>query len=70
VAKTGGEMQALLLAILSAYEARGESELATKKLGSYLTARFGSVGEGKSKLGGLPAVRDAFRRLQEDLYSN
>jgi type I restriction enzyme, R subunit len=70
VAKAGGEMQTLLLSILSAYEARGESELATKKLGLYLTARFGSVSEGKSKLGGLPAVREAFRRMQEDLYSN
>jgi type I restriction enzyme R subunit len=67
---TSGDMQALLLSILNAYEAGGESELATKKLGLYLSARFGSVNEGKVKLGGLPAVRDAFRRMQEDLYSN
>jgi type I restriction enzyme R subunit len=67
---SGAEMQALLLSILNAYEAGGESELATKKLGAYLSARFGSVGEGKAKLGGLPAVRDAFRRMQQDLYTN
>jgi type I restriction enzyme R subunit len=69
VGDASGEMQTLLLSILSAYELRGESELATKKLGSFLTARFGSVSEGKAKLGGLPAVRDAFRQMQSDLYS-
>jgi type I restriction enzyme R subunit len=69
VGDASGEMQTLLLSILSAYELRGESELATKKLGSFLTARFGSVSEGKAKLGGLPAVRDAFRKMQSDLYS-
>ena len=62
-------MKELLLAILSAYETRGESELATKKLVSFLTARFGSVNEGKAKLGGLPAVREAFRKMQLDLYT-
>jgi type I restriction enzyme R subunit len=69
VGDTTGDMQTLLMSILSAYELRGESELATKKLGSFLTARFGSVSEGKAKLGGLPAVRDAFRKMQSELYS-
>ena len=64
-----GEMKDLLLAILGAYEARGESELATKKLGTFLTARYGSVSEGKEKLGGLAAVKDAFRSMQKTLYS-
>ena len=64
-----GEMKDLLLAILGAYEARGESELATKKLGTFLTARYGSVSEGKKKLGGLAAVKDAFRSMQKTLYS-
>jgi len=63
------DMKKLLLAILSAYETRGESELATKKLVSFLTARFGSVNEGKARLGGLPAVREAFRKMQLDLYT-
>ncbi|QAX31069.1 EcoAI/FtnUII family type I restriction enzme subunit R [Leisingera sp. NJS204] len=65
-----GEMRDLLLAILSAYEMRGEAELATKKLGTFLTARYGSVSEGKEKLGGLAAVRDAFRAMQATLYKD
>ncbi len=65
-----GEMKDLLLAILGAYEARGEAELATKKLGTFLTARYGSVSEGKTKLGGLAAVKDAFRAMQATLYSD
>lgn len=63
------ETKALLLAILAAYEERGESELATKKLGTFLTARYGSVSEGKAKLGGLNAIKDAFRKMQGTLYS-
>lgn len=64
------ETKALLLAILAAYEKRGESELATKKLGTFLTARYGSVSEGKAKLGGLDAIKDAFRDMQGTLYSD
>jgi len=64
------ETKALLLAILAAYEERGESELATKKLGTFLTARYGSVSEGKSKLGGLEAVKDAFNTMQATLYAD
>tara|TARA_E500000318_G_scaffold61020_1_gene56618 strand:- start:421 stop:2763 length:2343 start_codon:yes stop_codon:yes gene_type:complete len=70
MADTDGEMKDLLLAILGAYEARGESELATRKLGTFLTARYGSVNEAKSKLGGLASVKRAFRTMQEVLYSN
>ena len=70
VANADNEMKDLLLAILSAYELRGESELATKKLTSFLTARFGSVSEGKTKLGGLPAVKNAFLQMQTNLYSS
>ncbi len=62
------ETKALLLAILAAYEERGESELANKKLGTFLTARYGSVSEGKTKLGGLVAIKDAFRKMQGTLY--
>ncbi|MBY6153937.1 DEAD/DEAH box helicase family protein [Vannielia litorea] len=64
------EMKDLLLAILSAYEVRGEAELGTKKLGTFLTARYGSVSEGKAKLGGLAAVKDAFRAMQATLYAD
>lgn len=67
--KAADETRALLLAILAAYEERGESELATKKLGTFLTARYGSVNEGKSRLGGLNAIKDAFRQMQLNLYN-
>ena len=63
-----GEMRDLLLGILKAYEGDGEGELATKKLGQFLTARYGSVSESKSKLGELSSVRDAFRKMQHRLY--
>jgi len=68
ISDTGDELKELLLSILAAYEARGESELATKKLGTFLTARYGSVSEGKAKLGGLGAIKDAFRSMQASLY--
>ncbi|WP_299898705.1 EcoAI/FtnUII family type I restriction enzme subunit R [uncultured Ruegeria sp.] len=64
------ETKDLLLGILKAYEADGESELATKKLGQFLVARYGSIGEGKEKLGGLAAVSDAYRKLQLSLYKS
>jgi type I restriction enzyme, R subunit len=63
-----GEMAELLLTILKAYEANGESELATKKLGQFLAARYGSVGESKGKLGELATVKQAFRQMQSALY--
>ncbi len=63
------EMKDLLSSILEAYVNDGESELATKKLGQFLTARYGSVGEGKARLGDLAAVRTAFRDMQVKLYA-
>ena len=65
-----GELRELLIGILRAYEEQGEGELATPKLRSYLTARYGSVGESRDRLGDLSAVRTAFRRMQARLYAN
>lgn len=65
---THGEMKQLLLAILNAYETGGESELASRKLTQFLTSRYGGVGEGKAILGGLPAIKDTFKRMQAGLY--
>jgi len=62
------DMRQLLLGILRAYEEGGEDELSTKKLGHFLTARYGSVSEGKAALGGLGGIRSAFLDLQRDLY--
>ena len=65
-----GEMKTLLASILRAYVEDGERELATSKLVQFLTARYGSVSEGKAVLGELSDVKDAFRRMQLDLYRN
>lgn len=63
------EMRELMLGILKAYEGAGEGELAGKKLGQYLTARYGSVSESKSRLGELASIRAAFNKMQAGLYS-
>jgi hypothetical protein len=59
-----GEMKELLLGIRRACETAGERELAGKKLGQLLTARYGSVNELKTKLGELQTIRQAFNRRQ------
>jgi len=64
------ELKDLLIAILEAYEISGVSELATTQLGKFLVARYGSVNEGKAKLGGLPAAKNAFRSMQASLYAD
>ncbi|ESQ81201.1 EcoAI/FtnUII family type I restriction enzme subunit R [Asticcacaulis sp. YBE204] len=64
-----GELKDLLVSILRAYETNGEGELGTRKLGNYLIARYGSVAEGKTRLGELSTIKDAYIRLQETLYS-
>lgn len=65
-----GEMRELIISILNAYTRVGESELATPKLGRYLTARYGSVGEGKARLGDIPKIRAAYLAIQRDLYAS
>ncbi|MBR2574242.1 MAG: DEAD/DEAH box helicase family protein [Loktanella sp.] len=62
------DLKDLLVSILDAYAKSGEGELANEKLPQFLTARYGSVGEAKVRLGGLPKIRDAFRQMQEQLY--
>ena len=70
LAAVDGERRELLLGILRAYETHGEGELATGKLQSFLTARYGGVSEGAARVGPLPTVREAFRRMQAGLYAN
>lgn len=62
------DLRSLLTGILQAYEDSGEDELATRKLGQFLIARYGSVTEGKAALGGLDRVKTAFRDMQARLY--
>ena len=70
VADTDGDLRDLLLAILKSYESGGESELGTRKLAQYLTARYGSVSESRAVLGELSNIRDAYRRMQSELYAD
>jgi type I restriction enzyme R subunit len=62
------KMRAFLLGVLQAYEALGESELATRKLSAFLTARYGSLADAKAALGDVPKIRKAFVDVQRDLY--
>lgn len=63
------EMREFLETVLQAYERDGSHELSISKLASFLQVRFGSVGEGKSALGGdLSAIRKAFVGVQKHLY--
>lgn len=61
-------MRNFLIGVLQAYEALGEGELATRKLGDYLTARYGSMADAKAALGDVPRIRAAFVTVQRDLY--
>ena len=68
--RADAELRDLLLGILQAYETHGEGELASTKLQSFMIGRYGSVGEGRARLGALPAVQAAFRQMQAQLYAN
>ena len=70
IAPADGELRELLLGILQAYETHGEDELASGKLASFLIGRYGSVSEGKARIGDLSAIQTAFRRMQAGLYAN
>ena len=69
LAAVEGELHQLLLGILQAYETRGEDELASGMLQSFLIGRYGSVSEGKARVGELSTIQDAFRRMQASLYA-
>ncbi len=68
LASSGAKMREFLLGVLQAYEALGETELATRKLGDFLTARYGSLTDAKTALGEVPAIRQAFVDVQRALY--
>lgn len=63
------ELREFLLGILRAYEKNGEDELGSNRLGGFLSARYGSVNEGKAKLGDLASIRRAFVAMQRVLYT-
>ena len=68
LASADEKMRAFLLRVLQAYEALGETELATGKLGDFLTARYGSLADAKAALGDVSAIRQAFVDMQRELY--
>ena len=70
MALADGELRELLFGILQAYETHGEEELASSKLQSFLIGRYGSVSEGKERIGDLSTIQNAFRRMQAGLYAN
>ena len=67
--KQSGEMKEFLQRILSAYVDQGERELSTDSLGNFILARYGSVSEGKERLGDLDQVKAAFKELQAAIYA-
>ena len=70
MASADGELRQLVLGILQGYETHGEDELANAKLTSFLIGRYGSVSEGKERVGELSTIREAFRRMPAGLYAN
>ena len=69
--KADGELGQPLLGIFQAYEIHCENELASTKLSSFMIGRYGSVTDGRTLLGDLPAVirhsRRTFARPDEYL---
>lgn len=65
-----GEMRSFLIGVLQAYAAHGESELSLSKLATFLTARYGTIADAKTRLGDIAAIRTAFVDIQRDLYAS
>ncbi|WP_376740482.1 EcoAI/FtnUII family type I restriction enzme subunit R [Mesorhizobium caraganae] len=64
------EMRDFLLGVLRSYELLGETELATKKLGDFLTARYGTLSDARARLGTLPSIKASFLDVQQRLYKD
>ncbi|MGI9392645.1 MAG: EcoAI/FtnUII family type I restriction enzme subunit R [Parvibaculales bacterium] len=64
----GEEMQSFLSRILNSYINSGEDELSAERLEQHIRAAYGSVGEGKHKLGKVAMVKGAYLQMQEKLY--
>ncbi len=62
------EMRAFLEGVLSAYERQGVGELGYDKLGHFLTVRYGSTTDARTKLGDMGLIRGAFKAIQAALY--
>lgn len=63
-------MREFLLGVQQAYETLGDTELATHKLGDFLTARYGSLADAKTVLSDVGAITRTFLDVHNDLYIN
>jgi type I restriction enzyme R subunit len=54
--------------VLDAYVEAGEGELNNERLGRHIEAAYGSLGDGRSKLGETSDIRDAYLEMQGRLY--
>ncbi|MEO7222983.1 MAG: type I restriction-modification enzyme R subunit C-terminal domain-containing protein [Devosia sp.] len=70
IAASDGEMPDFLVGVLQAYATHGESELSLSKLATFLTARYGTLADAKSKLGDTATIRAAFVDIQRELYAD
>ncbi|NBR21801.1 MAG: restriction endonuclease subunit R, partial [Proteobacteria bacterium] len=64
----GEEMRSFLRRVLGAYVEAGESELDNERLGRHIEAAYGSLGDGRSKLGETASIREAYLGMQARLY--
>ncbi len=63
-----GEMRDFLESVLSAYEKSGADELSLESLPALLNVKYGGLSDAKSRLGEPGAIRQAFVRIQADIY--
>ncbi len=66
----GSNMKEPLMNVLESYEDLGENDLTNKNFTHFLTAKYGSVSEAKSKLGKIQDFKDAYLGVQAALYEN
>lgn len=63
------EMREFLLRILDSYTMSGETELSSERLKHHIMAVYGSVVASRDRLGEPAAVREAYIKMQERLYT-
>jgi len=62
------KLQVFLDYVLAQYVKQGVSELDVEKLPGLLKAKYYSVNDGATELGGIPKIREAFIGFQRHLY--
>ncbi|WP_306251770.1 EcoAI/FtnUII family type I restriction enzme subunit R [Parvularcula sp. IMCC14364] len=62
------EMHDFLKDVLSSYERNGVKELEYGSIKNYLSARYGTLGDARQKLGDMKKIKAAFANVQSHLY--